>query len=183
MPIRPIRVLCATVLFAVAAVSQAQVSFWHNVGQIGGPVFWVAGLGSSFVQDGSLGLDHAARTFDGMLAAGGVTELLQVTTRERDPYGNGHGAFPSMHTSLSFAVAAAQSNYHPSQAPLWYGAASVIGVARVLGHDHFIQDVVVGAGLGYAAGQLSVSSRHGWFFAPMVEHGRAGFALGVNQSF
>ena len=177
------RTLVATCLFAIAAISQAQVSFWHNLGQYGGPVFWAAGLGSSYLQDGKLGLDHSARTFDGMLAAGGVTELLKVTANERDPYGSGHGAFPSMHTSLSFAVAAAQSYYHPSQAPLWYGGATLIGVARVLGHDHFIQDVIVGAGLGYAAGQLSVTSKHGWFVAPLVDRGRTGLAVSFSQSF
>lgn len=177
------KLVLLTAFIGIAAAGQAQVKTWHDIGEIGGPVLWVAGLGSSLVQDGRAGMSHAARTFDGMLAAGGVTELLKYASRERRPYETTLDSFPSAHASLSFAAAAAQSYYHPKQAVFWYGAATVIGVARVAGHDHFIQDVVVGAGLGYAAGQLSASSRHGWFVAPLVEHGRSGFMVSFSKTF
>ncbi|MHB8635606.1 MAG: phosphatase PAP2 family protein [Fimbriimonadaceae bacterium] len=181
--IRSLRTLVFAISIGAAAASQAQVRTWHNIGEIGGPVLWAAGLGSSLVQDGSVGLGHAARTLDGMLASGGIAELLKVTTRERRPYGTDLDSFPSGHATLSFAVAAAQAYYHPRQAPFWYGAATFIGIARVAGHDHFIQDVVVGAGLGYAAGQLSASSHRGWFVAPLIERGRPGFMLSFSRSF
>jgi membrane-associated phospholipid phosphatase len=170
-------------LFGFAASGQAQVKTWHNISEVGGPILWAAGLGSSFFQDGSLGLDHAARTLDGMIASGGVGELLKLAVRERRPYGTTLDSFPSDHATLSFAVAAAQSNYHPKQAPFWYAAAGLIGYARVAGHDHFVQDVVVGAGLGYAGGQLSVSSLHGWIVAPLVENRHAGLMVNFSKRF
>lgn len=181
MPLSRASIMGAVV--GAASLGQAQVKTWHNVGEIGGPALVIAGLGSSFIQDGNLGTAHAARTFDGLLVSGAAAELLKVTTRERRPYGTTLDSFPSEHATAAFAVAAAQSYYHPKQAPYWYGAATLIAVARVAGHDHYIQDVVVGAGLGYAAGTLSVTSKHGWLIAPVVEKNRAGLLFAFNKQF
>jgi membrane-associated phospholipid phosphatase len=177
------RISAIAAAIGIAAAGRAQVSTWHNIGEIGGPVLVVAGLGSSLVQDGSAGAGHAARTFDGLLVSGGIAELLKVTTRERRPYSTTLDSFPSEHATASFAAAAAQAYYHPKQAPFWYGAATLVSVARVAGHDHFIQDVVFGAGLGYAAGQLSVSSHHGWLLAPLIEKGHPGVMLSFSKTF
>jgi membrane-associated phospholipid phosphatase len=150
---------------------------WLEIGNAGGPVFWVAGLGSSLVQDGRLGPDHAARTFDGFLVSGVLAEGLGDITNERRPYSNAHDSFPSTHATLSFEIAAAQSYYHPRQTVLWYGVASVIAYSRIPAEEHHWQDVIAGAALGYGAGQLSVSSRHGWIIAPLLEKGRPGLSL------
>ena len=176
------RALALAITIGIAATGHAQVKTWHNIGEIGGPIFWAAGLASSLVQDGSQGLDHAARTLDGMIVSGGLAELIHFAVPERRPYGTTLDSFPSGHTTLSFAVAAAQSHYHPKQAPFWYAAAGLIGYARVAGHDHYFQDVLVGAGFGYAGGQLSASSRHGWIVAPLVENRHVGLRLGFAKS-
>ncbi|HLK15591.1 MAG TPA: phosphatase PAP2 family protein [Fimbriimonadaceae bacterium] len=170
-------------VMAAAAAGSAQVQTWHNVGEIGGPVLVVAGLAAPFIQDGDRAGSHAARTFDGLLVSGAAAEFLKVTTRERRPYGTTLDSFPSEHATASFAVAAAQSYYHPKQAPFWYGAATIVAVARVAGHDHFVQDVIAGAALGTGAGYLSVTSKHGWLIAPIVEKGRAGVLLTLNSRF
>jgi membrane-associated phospholipid phosphatase len=155
--------------------------FWLDVGDIGGPVFWVAGLGSSLVQDGHLGWDHTARTADGFLATLVVGEGIDLATREKRPYGNSLDSFPSDHASLSFEIAAAQSYYHPKQAFAWYGVATLIAYSRIPAHEHHWQDVIAGAALGYGGGQLSVSSRHGWFLAPIIENSRLGGSLMFSQ--
>ena len=176
------RALTLAITIGIAATGQAQVKTWHNIGEIGGPILSVVGLGSSLVQDGSQGLEHSARTLDGMIVSGGLAELIHFAVPERRPYGTTLDSFPSGHTTLSFAVAAAQSHYHPKQAPFWYAAAGLIGYARVAGHDHYFQDVLVGAGLGYAGGQLSASSRHGWIVAPLVENRHVSLMLGFSKT-
>ena len=173
----PKRVACALLVAACSAGANADVKTWSNVGNIGGPVLWVAGLGSSLLQDGSQGKEHAARTLDGLVVAGLLSEGLQFATHEPRPYTSGHDSFPSDHATLSFAVAAAQSYYHPRQALLWYGAASVISYARVAGHEHHPQDVIAGAALGFAVGRLAVTSRRGWVFGPMFSGDGAGVEL------
>lgn len=179
----PIHALTCIAALCLASVGNAQVQTWHDVGEIGGPILWVVGLGSSLVQDGKEGPNHAARTFDGMLVAGGTAELLKHVVREQRPYDTGFDSFPSEHATLSFAVAAAQAYYHPKQATFWYGAATVVAVARVLGHDHYVQDVVVGSGLGYFAGRLSVTSGHGWVVAPLFANHRPGLMVSFSKSF
>lgn len=154
---------------------------WSKIGDFGGPILWVAGLGSSLLQDGDSGRAHAARTFDGFLVTGLATELLKVTTREKRPYDNTFDSFPSAHASLSFSVAAAQAYYHPKQAPLWYGAAAVVSYARVAGHEHHPQDVLAGAILGFALGRASVTSRRGWIVAPYMEGGRPGLMFSMSR--
>ncbi|HWD37590.1 MAG TPA: phosphatase PAP2 family protein [Fimbriimonas sp.] len=144
-----------------ATTLQAQDQFWKDVSNIGGPAMWTAGLGSSFIQDGSLALNHAARTGEGLLLAGGLTEGLKLLTRERRPDSGEHDSFPSMHASLSFEIAAAQSYFHPSQSIFWYGAAALVGYSRIKIHRHHWLDVLAGAALGYACGQFFASNHSG----------------------
>jgi membrane-associated phospholipid phosphatase len=167
----------ALLIVSFAGSAGADVKTWADVGEIGGPVLWTVGLGSSLFQDGSLGKAHAARTLDGVIAAGLLTEGLKVTTREPRPYDGGHDSFPSMHASLSFAVASAQAFYHPRQAIFWYGAAAIVSYARVAGHEHHPQDAVAGAALGTGCGRWAVTSPHGLFIGPMFNGHRMGFAL------
>ncbi|HWD39858.1 MAG TPA: phosphatase PAP2 family protein [Fimbriimonas sp.] len=128
-------------------------------------------------------MDHASRTADGFLATIALGEGLNLATREKRPYSDSRDSFPSDHASLSFEIAAAQSYYHPRQAVVWYGLAGVVAYSRLPAHEHHWQDVVAGALLGYGAGQLSVSSRHGWFLAPIVENSRIGGSLMLTETF
>lgn len=176
----------ATLALSIVAVSPAaadDTKTWTNIGEIGGPVLWVAGLASSLVQDGRLGTRHAARTLDGFIVDGLATEALKSLTRERRPYSTSHDSFPSLHASLSFEVAAAQSFYHPGQAPLWYAAAALISYSRIPAHEHHWQDVVAGSALGYGCGQLSVSSPRGWLVSPILERSRPGLSLSFATTF
>jgi membrane-associated phospholipid phosphatase len=92
-------------------------------------------------------------------------------------------SFPSGHTSQAFALAAviAAHTRQPVLRFTVYGAAAVVGIARVAADRHFASDVVGGAILGTLVGRGVVhhfaagASRVG--LAPMVVPGRVGLAL------
>ena len=70
-------------------------------------------------------------------------------------------SFPSGHTSMAFAAAAAYASVlsrrhavraHAGEVALMFGAAAATGVLRVAARKHFPTDVVAGAVLGTAVG-------------------------------
>jgi len=64
-------------------------------------------------------------------------------------------AMPSGHTMSAFATAAVLSQEYPRLAPLFYGLALWVGIARVQQSTHWFSDVVVGAALGTLFGWQS----------------------------
>ena len=80
----------------------------------------------------------------------------------------GHRAFPSIHTSSGFAVAAVLSgeaaHRWPDQrkwiAPLAYAIAATPGLARMHLDQHWASDVLMGAFFGVLAGQKVVKYNH-----------------------
>ena len=79
----------------------------------------------------------------------GATELLKATFPDKRPDGSDERAFPSEHTSISFAAAATLQNRYgwkvgvPAQI-----AAAFVGYTRVKAHKHQPDDVLVGAAIG-----------------------------------
>ena len=82
--------------------------------------FLGAGVGLPLLIDGSRGGNHALRTGDALLTSALVSEGLKLATREQRPDGTSRDSFPSGHATAAFAVAAMESHYHRSAAPLWY---------------------------------------------------------------
>lgn len=74
----------------------------------------------------------------------------------------GLDAFPSGHSTASFAVAAVLARYFPHMAWLWYGAASFVALSRFLRGSHFPTDVIVGAVLGYLVGYVCARPYKEW---------------------
>jgi len=71
------------------------------------------------------------------------------------PFVRINGAFPSGHTTVAFAAAAAiQSETRARWVP-WvvYPAASAVGWSRIRENEHWLSDVVAGAALGYWSGR------------------------------
>lgn len=75
---------------------------------------------------------------------------------------SGLDAFPSGHASASFAVAAVLARTFPRGRWLWYGAALFVALSRVVRGSHFPTDVLVGAWLGYLAGQICAAPLREW---------------------
>lgn len=66
--------------------------------------------------------------------------------------GNGDTSWPSMHTTVMWAVITPYANAY--DAPWLYGVAAVTNAARVVGRDHWFSDTVAGSLLGYAIGDF-----------------------------
>src|SRR6185369_11905760 len=87
-----------------------------------------------------------------------------------DPYDfkpfSGHESFPSGHTTVAFAMAAAISNETGSRWVPWlaYPLAGLVGWSRVHDNEHWSSDVVAGAALGAWVAAKSddwLRARHG----------------------
>jgi membrane-associated phospholipid phosphatase len=100
---------------------------------------------------------------------------------QRDAFG---GAWPSGHTSSSFAFAAVLDEYYgPKVGIPAYILAGLVGWERIDDREHDLSDVVFGAALGYVIGR-TVSERHhrefcGFEMQPYVDPwtGTTGLAL------
>ncbi|MEE9166435.1 MAG: phosphatase PAP2 family protein [Candidatus Neomarinimicrobiota bacterium] len=89
-----------------------------------------------------------------------TTALLKVLVKRRRPNGSTHPnffvrySFPSGHTSGSFAVAAVTRElYGKNVGAAAYLLAVLVGISRIHDNDHYLSDVLFGAGLGLAMGR------------------------------
>jgi membrane-associated phospholipid phosphatase len=64
--------------------------------------------------------------------------------------------FPSGHATCAFATAAALAVLFPRWRWVFYGAATVTALERVVERAHYLSDVVAAAGLGVLSVQLSI---------------------------
>ena len=82
--------------------------------------------------------------------------------------GNGYQSFPSGHTTVAFAAAAAVTSesrrWWPHQqwlvAPVMYGGATLVGVSRMYNNAHWASDVALGAAIGTFSGIKTVRYSH-----------------------
>ena len=89
------------------------------------------------------------------LVANGVTTVVlkKLIGRER-PSGLSNRSMPSGHTSQSFAVAAVVNEIYGQNAGIVaYLIASLVGISRINDNDHYLSDVIVGAGIGTVIGR------------------------------
>ncbi|MEP6689731.1 MAG: phosphatase PAP2 family protein [Gemmatimonadaceae bacterium] len=82
--------------------------------------------------------------------------------------GGARGSFPSGHTSASFALATVAVMETPSDRPrlrvavgaIAFGAATLVGAARVYQGQHWTSDVISGAALGIVSGLMAERYTH-----------------------
>jgi membrane-associated phospholipid phosphatase len=114
------------------------------------------------------------------VANGLVTTAIKVAA-DRDRPNGGHYAFPSGHTSATFASAAVlQSHYGWKVGIPSYAVASFVGWTRVRDQAHWLSDVVFGAALGTMAGHtVTLGHRTRWIVTPAPMNG--GLAIVVTR--
>jgi membrane-associated phospholipid phosphatase len=91
-----------------------------------------------------------------------VTYALKFGINARRPNGGNH-SFPSGHTSISFSAAEFMRNRYGIEygAPA-YALASFVGYSRVESDNHYIRDVVAGAGIGALSSLLFTTPYEDW---------------------
>lgn len=154
-------------------------SAFNDLGDPGVAIISVAAWGAGAIS-GSEGLeDFGFHATEAIVVSGAATGLLKGLAGRMRPNaspgdadnfklgggftGRGGTSFPSGHTTAAFAFAATISQEvhlrNPAAAryvtPIVYGAASLVGVARVYTQKHWPSDVVLGAAIGtYSAHRI-----------------------------
>jgi len=80
----------------------------------------------------------------------------------RGRFWQGGESFPSTHAAVASAIAGVITHEYPGPLTsfLAYGAAAVVGGARITGKQHFTTDVLAGEALGYLASQQVYRKHH-----------------------
>jgi hypothetical protein len=130
---------------------------WDDASRLGEVGLVAAGLSLPAAKGDGKG---ALQSGESVAAAFVLTEGLKEIFPEQRPDRSNRRSFPSAHTSVSFAAAASMHQRYGWQVGLPATlVASFVGVARVEADKHHWYDVVVGAGIGEAAGFLLTSRR------------------------
>ena len=91
-----------------------------------------------------------------LLVTWGVVWALKLSVDAERPDG-GRRSFPSGHTATAFAAVPVVDHYlGPWAATAAAGVATLTGMARLQKRRHYLADVLVGAGIGYAGGRVGV---------------------------
>jgi membrane-associated phospholipid phosphatase len=154
---------------------------------IGNPVYLFPTMGVTYFAGWSLDKDTAQEFgllgFEALALAGIETEILKVSVRRLRPDHSDLAAFPSGHTSSSFAlatVAASQWGWEVGVPACL--AAGFVGYSRMESNKHYLSDVLAGAGLGIISGRAVYKVRRHehparYAFVPFVSPGGGGVAV------
>jgi membrane-associated phospholipid phosphatase len=150
--------------------------FFGGIGAPGHHFAAIAGLYgySLYAQDADLH-DLSKSLFNAVAITGASTVLLKATmgstteapSGEPDPF---IGAWPSGHTSSSFAVASVLDEYYgPKVGVPAYLLAGLVGWERIDDREHDLSDVIFGAALGYVVGKTVARNHRGHFCGMELE--------------
>ena len=152
------RTMLIAVIFVCFASTALAATFAQTVSDATGPAA-ALGVAAAYFTTGELGKQNASRMADALLLSVGTAELLKPNLTVND--NRWDHSFPSGHTALAFATASSLGKIHPKQKWLYYAGAALVGWSRVETGAHTWTDVLGGAALGTAAGNLSMSSQNG----------------------
>ncbi len=89
----------------------------------------------------------------------GVTQSLKRTIKHERPNGIDNQSFPSGHTTTAFTNATILQEEYGYRSPLYtiggYSVATSVGAMRILNNEHWLSDVLLGAGIGIAATKIT----------------------------
>jgi len=143
--------------------------------------FWGTGIPEAAIVLGQLIFDSERGIIhgEGLLMSTAVTQTTKFATQRQRPDSASANAFPSGHTSASFATATSLTYAYGWKVGLpFYAMAAFTGLTRLADNAHWLSDVVAGATVGILFGRSSL--RHHWSVAPMViDDGGAGSGLVV----
>lgn len=137
---------------------------------LGGTVYADAGAAGAFYLLGRAAHNaHARRTgvlmTEALVDTGAVTLTMKgVFGRERPNADQGRGlffreggrSFPSGHSSSAWAAATVVAYQYKDHPWIKYGAfaaATLVGLSRYSGRDHFLSEVLIGSSIGYGVGR------------------------------
>ena len=153
--------------FAVSPVDKASVedtserlsSRGASIGNWGGSLYVQAGAGlATFAIGRATGNARAASLGGDLVRAQVLTQMFVqgtkfVASRQR-PDGSNSLSFPSGHSASAFATATVlQQNFGWKVGIPAYTFAGFVGASRMASSKHYLSDVLVGAGIGIAAGR------------------------------
>ena len=149
---KPVKAFVLSFAFTLSGVANAGgVQTWGNVSDALAVGLPLLAAGHAFGKGDSQGVKELTYTLGSTLAA---TTALKSLIHEQRPDGSGNDSFPSGHTAIAFAAARFIDKRYASEAsPYIYAAAGLTALARVKADKHYAKDVLVGAGLGYAAAE------------------------------
>ena len=149
----------AAVASVLATPAAAAPRDWATASNVGRDALVIAALSVPAIKGDWHGDVLAGAS---LLSAEGVTVALKQLVHERRPDGSGDDSFPSGHTAVSFAAAAAMEKRYGWKIGLpAFGVAAFVGASRVAADKHYVHDVLAGAAIGGAAGWLLTSRRRG----------------------
>jgi membrane-associated phospholipid phosphatase len=112
-------------------------------------------VGAPLLQgDGRGALSRVEGLVEAVTTQGLIVQAIKYGTRRSRPNGAQY-AFPSGHTAYAFTLAGlADAAYGPEVGVPAFAAATLVGASRISLRRHWLSDVVAGAALGTAIGEL-----------------------------
>lgn len=134
-------------------------------------------LGATFFLDDTEGRKQFALAF---LTNLGLTYGLKYTVNKKRPDGSDH-SFPSGHTSAAFqGTTFIHLRYGLSYAAFAYLAAGFVAYSQLVSDNHYPEDAVAGAAIGFFSSLVFTKPYKGWQVTPTVQKGFYGFCLGYH---
>jgi membrane-associated phospholipid phosphatase len=142
-----------------------------SIGNIGGNLYAQLGAGiGTYVIGRATSKPQVALLGGDLLRAQIVSQIFvqgaKFAAERTRPDGSNNFSFPSGHTASAFATATVLQEHFGWKAGIpAYAFASFVGASRMASNKHYLSDVLVGAGIGIAAGRTVTIKLGGETFA------------------